>query len=84
MRTTDIIHRLEKAQFTKEQIEALIGIFEERDKDIATNEYVRFLSEENKIHVDLSVTKAKYELVKWIVGGVIANGLIATILKYVG
>lgn len=84
MQTIDIIDRLEKAQFTKEQIEALIGIFEERDKDMGTDGYVRFLSEENKFHVDLPVTKAKYELVKWIVGGVIANGLIATILKYVG
>lgn len=28
------------------------------------------------------VSKAKYELVKWIVGGVIANGLVATLLKY--
>ncbi len=30
------------------------------------------------------ILKSKYDLVKWIVGGLIANGLLTTLLKYYG
>ena len=36
----------------------------------------------SKDHVEMVVNKAKYELVKWIIGGVIANGIVAMLLKY--
>jgi hypothetical protein len=40
------------------------------------------LVSESKTYTDLVVAQAKFDLVKWIVGGVIANGIVATLLKY--
>jgi hypothetical protein len=34
--------------------------------------------------IEMAVTTAKYELVKWIVAGVAVNGVVATLLKYAG
>jgi len=64
--------RLEKVNFTEEQARTITEIFEDVNSELATKE-----------HVETIVTKAKYDLVKWIVGGIIANGLVATILKFI-
>ena len=32
--------------------------------------------------IEMAITRAKYELVKWIVAGVVVNGLVAALLKY--
>lgn len=37
-----------------------------------------------KEYVGLLVSQAKNDLVKWIIGGVICNGIIVTFLKYLG
>jgi len=61
---------LRKVNFTELQARTITEIFEDVNSELATKEYVETI-----------VTKAKYDLVKWIVGGIIA-GLVATILKY--
>ncbi|MDE0470361.1 MAG: hypothetical protein OXH57_00340 [Ekhidna sp.] len=35
-----------------------------------------------KDELNASIAKAKYDLVRWIVGAVVVNGLIATLLKF--
>lgn len=71
MKTIDVINRLESVKFTEEQAKVIADILEESK--------VQQISKE---HVEMVVNAAKYELVKWIVGGVIINGVVATILKY--
>lgn len=73
MRTSELIGRLEQSQFTKEQARGLASILEEQKETQITKEYVA-----------LVVSQAKYDLVKWIVAGVITNGLVATFLRYLG
>ena len=73
MRTSELIGRLEQSKFSKEQARVLASILEEQKETQVTKEYVA-----------LVVSQAKYDLVKWIVAGVITNGLVATLLKYVG
>lgn len=73
MKTTEILDRLQKVKFTGEQARELAEILEDGREDGITREYV-----------DMVVNQAKYDLVKWIVAGVIMNGIVATILKYLG
>ena len=73
MRTSELIGRLEQGKFSKEQARVLASILEEEKETPLTKEYVA-----------LVVSQAKYDLVKWIVAGVITNGLVATFLKYLG
>lgn len=71
MKTTEILLRLQEAKFTETQARTIAEILEDAKEQQVT-----------KDHVEMVVNKAKYELVKWIVGGVIANGIVATLLKY--
>jgi len=71
MKTIEILSRLESVKFTREQATTIVDIIEDKQAEMAT-----------KDHVEAIVTKAKYDLVKWIVGGIIANGLVATLLKF--
>lgn len=73
MKTIEILSKLESVKFTADQARTIAEIIEERNSELAT-----------KDHVDAIVTKAKYDLVKWIVGGIIANVLVATLLKFLG
>lgn len=73
MKTIEILTRLEKVKFSEDQARTIAEILEDKQSELATKE-----------HVEAIVTKAKYDLVKWIVGGIIANGLVATLLKYIG
>lgn len=57
--------------FSNKQAKVIAEIFEESKEQQISRE-----------HVEMVVNAAKYELVKWIVGGVIINGVVATILKY--
>ena len=75
MNTIEILSRLEKVNFTTDQARLITEIFEEHQHQIATKEDVKMI-------VGSEVNKAKYDLVKWIVGAVIANGIIATILRF--
>ena len=72
MKTTEILTRLESLQFAEQQARVIAEIFEDTHSELATKE-----------NVEAVVTKAKYDLVKWIVGGIIANGLVATLLKLI-
>lgn len=72
MKTIEILSRLEGVKFTQDQARAIAEIIEDKNSELAT-----------KDHVEAIVTKAKYDLVKWIVGGIIANGLVATLLKFI-
>ena len=73
MKAVDLIHRLERIKFTKELAEGLAEILMEQKETQVTREYVA-----------LVVSRAKFELLKWIVGAVVVNGIIATALKYLG
>jgi hypothetical protein len=73
MKTTEILSRLHQAEFTERQARELAKIFEDSMGQQVTRE-----------QIEMAVTKAKYELVKWIVAGVVVNGVVATLLKYTG
>ena len=72
MKTTEILTRLEGVKFSEQQARVIAEILEDTHSELATKE-----------NVEAVVTKAKYDLVKWIVGGIIANGLVATLLKFI-
>ena len=72
MKTTEILTRLESVKFSEQQARVIAEIFEDTHSELAPKE-----------NVEAVVTKAKYDLVKWIVGGIIANGLAATLLKFI-
>ncbi len=40
--------------------------------------------EKTKLELQKEISQSKFDLVKWIVAGVVANGVVATILKYLG
>ena len=77
MNTIEILSKLESVNFTTEQARTITEIIEDRQHALATKDDV-------KIIVASEVSKAKYDLVKWIVGGLIANGLVNALLKYFG
>ena len=72
MKTTEILTRLESVKFSEQQARVIAEIFEDTHSELATKE-----------NGEAVVTKAKYDLMKWIVGGIIANGLVATLLKFI-
>ncbi|MDE0471058.1 MAG: hypothetical protein OXH57_03885 [Ekhidna sp.] len=57
-------------------------MMQENFKYMATKDELRATSDSLQVIIDSTVTKAKYDLVRWIVGAVIVNGLIATVLKF--
>lgn len=63
--------RLEGVHFSEEQAKVFADIIESSRQQQVYRE-----------HVEMVVNAAKYELVKWIVGGVIINGVVAIILKH--
>lgn len=73
MKTTEISGRLHQAEFTERQARELAKIFEDSMGQQVTRE-----------QIEMAITKARYELVKWIVAGVVVNGVVATLLKYAG
>ncbi len=77
MKTTEILSRLHQADFTEKQAKQLAEILEDMDDKQVTKDHLNMV-------VNMVVNQAKYELVKWIVAGVIVNGLAATLLKYAG
>ena len=84
MNTIEILSKLEKIKFTTEQARTITEIFKEHRNELATKEDVKTIRKDINIIVVAEVSKAKYDLVKWIVGGFITNGVIATLLKYFG
>jgi len=82
MNTIEILTRLEKVNFTTEQARTITEIIEEHQHQLATKDDLKANMDSLKVIIDATVTKAKYDLVRWIVGAVIANGLIATMLKF--
>lgn len=63
--------KLENVNFSADQAETIMEIVTETTKDKASHDQLQ-----------LVVTLAKYDLIKWIVGAVIANGIVATLLKF--
>ncbi|MBC6400995.1 MAG: hypothetical protein GDA51_02740 [Ekhidna sp.] len=64
-----------------------IKMIREDLKSMATKDELKVMREDfkhmvTKDELNASIAKAKYDLVRWIVGAVIANGLIATLLKF--
>ncbi|MEM6525952.1 MAG: hypothetical protein AAF693_19290 [Bacteroidota bacterium] len=98
MKLVEIIRKLEQVNFTTEQARTITELLEEHHHQLASKEDVKSIREDisksatnddvknmaTKDAVEVQILKAKYDLVKWIVGGVIANGLVATLLKYLG
>ncbi len=82
MNTIEILSKLESVNFTTEQARTITEIIEDRRHELATKDDLKANTDSIKVIIDATVTKAKYDLVKWIVGGIIANGVIATLLKF--
>ncbi|MBC6400282.1 MAG: hypothetical protein GDA51_13685 [Ekhidna sp.] len=57
-------------------------MMQENFKYLATKDELKATSDSLQVIIDSTVTKAKYDLVRWIVGAIIVNGLIATVLKF--
>ena len=72
MNTIQILNKLEKVNFTEKQAKAIAEVLEE--KEVSRD----FLY----LTVNEAVSKAKWELIKWIVGAVVINGIVAALLKY--
>ena len=70
-----MLARLEQVNFTTEQARTIAEIIEVHQKELATKEDIKMI-------VASEVHKSKYDLVKWIVGGIVANGVIAALLKF--
>lgn len=81
MNAIDIISRLEKVNFTTEQARVITEIFEEHQQELATSAELKNMQSGLEKSIDASIYKAKYDLVKWIVGGIIANGIAVAFLK---
>jgi len=98
MNSIEILARLEQVNFTTEQARTITEIMEEHQKELATKNDVKTIREDlrematrSELKTELkamenmmysTVAKAKYDLVKWIVGAVVANGVIAALLKF--
>ena len=88
MNTIEILSKLESVNFTTEQARTITEIIEDRQHELATKADLQASTDSLKILIEVSLTKSeasiakvKYALVKWIVGAVIVNGLIAALLK---
>ena len=89
MNSMEMLARLEQVNFTAEQARTITEIIEEHQKELATKEDVKMIvsSEVAKVSSEVAkvkseVFKVKYDLIKWIVGGIVANGVIAALLKF--
>ena len=79
-----------KHMATKDELKALweeLKAMREDFKHMATKDELKAMREDFKYMVTkdelhAGIARAKYDLVRWIVGAVIANGLIATLLKF--
>ncbi|MBC6400952.1 MAG: hypothetical protein GDA37_08085 [Ekhidna sp.] len=71
-----IIREELKNTATKDELKAMREDFKMMRKD--------FKYMVTKEELNAGIAKAKYDLVRWIVGAVIVNGLIATLLKFFG
>ncbi len=52
------------------------------DAKMATKNDLKILATKDGLQAE--ILKSKYDLVKWIVGGLIANGMVNALLKYLG
>ncbi|MBC6425907.1 MAG: hypothetical protein GDA51_05450 [Ekhidna sp.] len=87
-----IIREELKNTATKDELKAM----REELKNTATKDELKAMREDFKMmredfkymvtkeELNAGIAKAKYDLVRWIVGAVIVNGLIATLLKFFG
>ena len=80
MNTIEILSKLEKVKFTTDQARTITEIIEDFQNELAIKNDLKPLA--TKDAVQSEILKAKYDLVKWIVGGIIANGAIATLLRF--
>lgn len=70
MGTIEILKKLEKANFSGEQALLIADLFDQIKQKKVTRE-----------HLEMFVNKNKYQLVKWVIAGIIANGLVAVLLS---
>ena len=78
----DILEGHKEEQITREYLDNSFGELRSEMKGKLVEVSGKFDLERSERQRDIAL--AKYDLVKWIVGGVVANGLVATLLKYLG
>ncbi len=66
----------------KDDVKTLKDDVKNMDAKMATKNDLKILATKDGLQAE--ILKSKYDLVKWIVGGLIANGLLTTLLKYYG
>ena len=84
-----VIGEIFEAHHTQMATRDDMKIIREELKNTATKDELNAIREElkntaTKDELNAGIAKAKYDLVRWIVGAVIMNGLIATLLKFFG
>lgn len=95
MRTTEIIDKLHKVHFTDEQARTIADILESYAEKYTSKKHMETATgnlrialeaklEKTKLELQKEISQSKFDLVKWIVAGVVANGAVATMLKYLG
>ncbi|MBC6409176.1 MAG: hypothetical protein GDA51_07655 [Ekhidna sp.] len=84
MNTIEILSRLEQVNFTTEQARVITEIIEDRQSELATKNDLKPLATKDGLQTE--ILKAKYDLVRWIVGALILNvglvvGLVFALIK---
>ena len=82
MNSIEMLARLEQVNFTTEQARTITEIIEVHQKELATKGDVKMIVASEVAKVNAEVFKVKYDLIKWVVGGIVANGVIAALLKF--
>ena len=81
MNTIEILSRLERVKFTTEQARTITEIFKEHQHQLATKEDLKITADSLRDELKGEILKAKYDLVKWIVGALILNvGLVVSLV----
>ncbi len=91
---TEIFEEHHHELATKENVKSIGEDIKYMDAKMVTKDDVKIIRDDVKIirddlkylarkdHVSAIMSKTKYDLVRWIVGAVLVNGLIATLLRF--
>ncbi len=90
---TEIFEEHHHELATKENVKSIGEDIKYMDAKMATKDDVKTVKDDvknmdskmaTKDGLQAEILKSKYDLVKWIVGGFIANGMVNALLKYLG
>ncbi len=80
--TKEDIKNVNAKMATKDDLKTVKDDLKNVNAKMATKDDLKILATKDGLQAE--ILKSKYDLVKWIVGGLIANGLLTTLLKYYG